>query len=452
MKFDDQARKAKQSAVPPRSSAVPPPDTPNPLTPPLVLERPVILSCLYSRDELARPEPAVTLPFIKLEEAETLGESYYLLKKQVRVLGVTMPVLEVLDTRNTFGWVKAFQRKILRHRWTEAQAREVFRAAVSAEIREQWVRDAPTIREGVRRIYQQVYTQPAVAALSQRIKQLRSAHFSELAQYHQELALLVDSYSVVRLMTPEEKAQLVRRRFWKGLSSNIRAILAMNRVSRRTLPDVVIRRLWRFKQKMLARYPLPAHFRGTVLIKAGTPTTITARPDPRPDMPPLAVPAAELAQRSAKFFPTIRPAPPAIIDLITPGSAPGTAAVSTYPALLALIAAPEHFVPGTRYCDPTPGQPLVVEAISHHQAIAGALLQAGALIALFYAQPPAALLGPTATERHLLALHNALRYFEPLVQGSPVELVSLAHRTVRVAPGLSAAPPTGTQPSPGRLD
>ncbi|KAI5190510.1 hypothetical protein NECID01_1016 [Nematocida sp. AWRm77] len=433
----------------------------------LMLEMPVIICCIKDKKDLSEEEEeesAEDLSFIKLEKPKMLNESFYMLKKHVRVHGVLLPVLDVLDTRNTFLWVDTFRKKILAHQWTEEEVMSAFRASVSQEILARIVKDADTLRESIRRIYDNLYTKENVEALERRIKLLKSVHFNDFVQYKNEITLLISSYSVKTPMDKKEKEKHIQKTFWRGLSSNVKQLFS-EKISRKTSPERIIKKIHRFRKKIAKQYSLlDTPYKSLVHVKVSC--TKTSSPSEGSSssssslysvsIPSLALPSGSpqdpikgrLGTRRSVFTSSFAP-PPAPLPAVPAASVllkvvplpkdlfrtrkkeedESSRGMQYTPELLSLIDAPYLFVPRTQYRDVIPGKAVVIESIFHKGAVAAILHQDEHPVAVFCVFSERDYSSKTSTEKSVFAMHNALKYFKVFVKHSPVKLCSPTYNT-----------------------
>lgn len=194
------------------------------------IRKPTIICCIREKPSNPKEDDRNKLlsagpkdQMIKLEEL--YPGPIYMLKKQVRVLGATMAVLDVLDIRNAFFWTDIFRQKIIENRWDEMQCHTVFYTAISKDIVQNVIGDVPTLRDAVRKIYDRVYTPAGIIDLERKINNLRALHFESLEAFSDELLLLIKASSVCRSLSPEKIDEMHRKLFWEGLPEEVKAKL-----------------------------------------------------------------------------------------------------------------------------------------------------------------------------------------------------------------------------------
>ncbi|KAI5140802.1 hypothetical protein NEPAR04_0519 [Nematocida parisii] len=239
-------------------------------------DRPNIICCIKNRSDAMGVDshglPVLERTLLSSIELEKkifpIDGPIYVIKRHVSIRNITMPVLDVLDTRNTFFWVEFFRAQIVEHRWTEHDAKVFFKCSVSDDIIRDIVGDpfGQPLRDSVRKIYDRVYTQKNVSRLKRRLKSITSGEFISLEVYKEELSLLVRSYSVSVMLSLEEQNILIQKYFWKGLSSSIKIHLA-SRIDKACSVEKIIMEVFLFRQRMIAKYGITDKFTGVIYVK-----------------------------------------------------------------------------------------------------------------------------------------------------------------------------------------
>ncbi|KAI5188839.1 hypothetical protein NEMIN01_0207 [Nematocida minor] len=375
---------------------------------------------------------------IELEKRVPPSRPVYILKRQLSMKGIAMPILDVLDTRNTFQWVEMFRYKIVHHEWSEEEAKDFFKCCVSSDILENVVHDplGQTLRDSVRKIYDKVYTQKNVELLRRRIDSLKSCQFLSLEAYKEELGLLIRSYSVRVLIAPEKQESFLQTKFWAGLSSSIKNLLS-KKISSESSPNEIIRQVLLFKQKMFLRYNLPNNFTGVIYVKekpnvlfpmqeqseseeelAGEPESIQSIDCSRPPKKSNVVPMPSLKERVQPVLPSLKRMPKGIIiknDL----SASLVQIVKKYS---------RHKSPRI-FKRPQIGKPFVVYTGCIGKWMAGILIQEKKAISIFKIPLMDEQIEYTETEKCILAIDRSKKIFQKIVGDSAIVFTSEKYKS-----------------------
>ncbi|KAI5159118.1 hypothetical protein NEAUS03_0031 [Nematocida ausubeli] len=235
-------------------------------------DRPNIICCIKN-EKIATSVDAYGVPIrertllsgVELEKKIRPKTPVYVLKRHLTISKITLPVLDVLDTRNTFLWVEFFRSQIVAQRWSEKEAKVFFKYSIAGDILETVVGNPmeQTLRDSVRKIYDVVYTPARVARLKKRIETIQSGEFVSLEEYNAELGLLLRSYSVWVMMSPSEMEEMHQMYFWQGLSDYIKRHLN-EKIDQTTPIDEIIRLVVLYKQKLARQYNLTNKFTGVI--------------------------------------------------------------------------------------------------------------------------------------------------------------------------------------------
>lgn len=405
--------------------------------------KPEIICCIRSRKVLIDID-GYGLPIhkrscisgIALEKKILPAKPVYILNRQMTLRGITMPILDVLDTRNTYLWVESFRQKIIEHEWSENEAKVFFKYSLSKDIIENVVGDPvkQTLRDCVRKIYDRVYTQRNVSMLRRKIDSLASGQFLTLEDYKEELALLIRSYSVRELISTESQEKMLQKQFWAGLSSSIKNLLS-KKISKECSPDEIIRQVFLFKQKMLLRYNLPENFTGVIYVKEKPricfPMTAEDSTEESEDLPEESmvscaksprksrvIPIPSLKERMPLKLPALKRIPRGII---IKNDLQGT--------LTQIIKLYNHKKRDRIFKKPIIGRPFVVYTGCIDNWIAGILLQENKTISIFKMPLVNEQLQYTETEKCILAIDKSKKVFQKIVGDASIVFMTKQYKS-----------------------
>lgn len=407
------------------------------------IKKPTIICCIKS-SSIQSTLDGYGLPIrqrdlvagIELEKKIQPTTPVYILKRQVKLRGIVMPVLDVLDTRNTYLWVEVFRQKIVQHKWTEEEAKVFFKYSVSKDILENIVQDlmGQSLRDSVRKIYDRVYTEKNIALLQESIQSLKSSQFVSLEEYREELALLIRSYSVRILITPEGQEALIQKYFWTGLSDSIKSLLE-GKISKESTPDEIIRQVFLFKQKMTVHYNLPSNFTGVIHMKKAPKlrfpidTLDSAKEESKESSvekincswaskKPLIEPIPSIKERVQPVLPSLRRLPKGIIIKNNP--------MKTLSRIVDIYdVTRKTYI----YRVPRAGSPFVVYSGCIENWVAGILIQKKQVISIFKQMLAREETEYTETEKCILAIEKSKKIFQPIVGDSAVVFTSEKYKS-----------------------
>lgn len=407
------------------------------------LQKPTIICCIREKQpqhlkQGDRNKLLSTGPKEQMMKVEDLYPGpIYMLKKQVRVLGVTMSVLDVLDIRNAFFWTDTFRQKIIENRWDEMQCHTVFYSAISKDIVHSVIGDVPTLRDAVRKIYDRVYTPAGIADLERKISNLRALHFESLEAFSEELLLLIKASSVCRMLSPEKIQKMHRDLFWQGLPDDVR-----NKLQNRIAPDAGIESLIKGAKSM--RYSL---------IYGSEPSKESAVPVHLPEAvsedkendpvnePPVTITAKDgvVLQETGKAEKTRKKTKKKHRggkskdkkEAVTPPKLQGMFGhESRIIDMIYAIHSGVYLAPGERFVEPIPCTPFVIEVAVIGNVFGSVLYQEENVPISFFSME---LVGEeanyTATEKEVLAINQSSKYFGCVTQGSTVNFRTTRYRS-----------------------
>ncbi|OAG31654.1 hypothetical protein NEDG_00129 [Nematocida displodere] len=361
------------------------------------------------------------LSVVELEKKKKHPVPIYILKKKVALpSGVSVTVLDVLDIRNVFLWVEAFREKIIKHQWDQEASTAAFRAAVSPEILAQIVKDAPTLRDAVRRIYDHVYTPEAVVALEERISALESGHFVSLALFKKELHRLIRAWSVKRLFAENDLLKTLQEFFWKGLSASLKSSLGP-RIAADMSPDQIIGEVDAFKSELVKKHAVPPGFKGmyvfTQQVREGagleTALTISSTPTPFPAPSSLSFPP---------LSPSMHPTLSHLRQLIFKSR-------NRKKNLIRAIRKRHLINETSTFNEIVPGAIFILEAIIVGHRFGAMLYQGRTPISFFSSEMIGAETEYTPTEKEVLVFDRAQKVFRGHTRKSPVRLRGYHYRS-----------------------
>jgi len=383
----------------------------------VITRKPTIISCI--REESAEGRRAQEkseerlLSLVLLEEKKKIREPLYLLKKRAKVNGLLFPVLDVLDTRNTYLWIEMFKEKRVEHRWDEETSRKVFNEAISKDILEKVVGNAGSVGEAIERIYQRIYSEENLCLLKKQIRQTTSSYFDTLISYKNELSLLLSSLYCRERVSRREMRRITRKWFWRGLSSSIKDIVG-KRISRRMSPDEIIEEVNEFKREVAEKYEISEESTQAFIVKrkSAEPQKDTSKEKS----------VSDAVEKAAASVPTVFSKSSAVFKIFTEDRRRNLEKV------IENFSAVEN---NKIFSSPVPGEVFLLDSLNNEFVSVAILYQKDTPISAFVMKFAGAELAYTEVEKEIVGLHTAQEHFKELTKGSPVFLNSTHYRSFR---------------------